>query len=131
MPEAEADVDVKIKPEDLKIAAPLAATSESVLCNCINRVPLKKATLYSEVHVYTMQVVLADGTLFRTGSHAISEDSADLREDGGPSLSRWFFGSDDIFGVVTRATVWLYPKTECREALLFGLDRVEDVVGFA
>ena len=115
--------------QGLKIATPLAATSDSVLCNLVNRAPLKKVTLFSEVHVFTMQVVLADGTLFRTGSHALNEEGADLREDGGPSLSRWFFGSDDIFGVITRATVWLYPKTECRDALIFGFDRLEDAVG--
>jgi len=110
--------------QGLKIATPLAATSDSVLCNYMNRAPLKKATLFPEVHIFPMQVVLADGTLFRTGSHALSE-AADLREDGGPSLSRWFFGSDDIFGVVVRATIWLYPKTECRDALLLGFDDLE------
>ena len=111
--------------QDLKIATPLAATSDSVLCNYVNRSPLKKATLFSEVHVFTMQVVLPDGRLFRTGSHALNEEGADLREDGGPSLSRWHFGSDDIFGVVTRATIWVYPKNECRDALVFGFDRLE------
>ncbi len=117
-----------LAPEGLKIATPLAATSESVLCNFVNRNPLKKATLYPEVHVFTMQVVLADGRLFRTGSHALSEESADLREDGGPSLSRWFFGSEDIFGVVTRATIWLYPQTECRDARLFGFRDLASLV---
>jgi glycolate oxidase len=112
---------------DLKLAAPLAANSDSVLCNFVNRVPHKKATLYAEPHVYNMQVVLADGDLLRTGSHALNELN-DCREDGGPSLSRWHVGSEDIFGVVTRATVWLYPKTECRDVLLFGFDRLEDVV---
>jgi len=114
--------------ENLKIATPLAATSDSVLCNYVNRSPLKKATLYPEVHVYTMQVVLADGRLHRTGSHALNEEGADLREDGGPSLSRWYFGSDDIFGIVTRATIWLYPKAECRDALVFGFDSLPDLV---
>ena len=52
---------------DLKLAPPLAATSDSVLCNFVNRVPQKKATLYAEPHVNNMQVVLADGDLFRTG----------------------------------------------------------------
>jgi len=110
-----------LSPHGVKIATPVAATSDSVLCNFMNRAPLKKSTLFSEVHIFTMQVVLADGTLFRTGSHALNE-MADLREDGGPSLSRWFFGSDDIFGVVVRATIWLYPATECRDALLMGFD---------
>ena len=113
---------------DLKVAPPLAATSDSVLCAYVNRAPHKKATLYAEPHVYTMQVVLADGDLLRTGSHALNEE-ADGREDGGPSLSRWYLGSDDIYGVVTRVTVGLYPKTECRDALLFGFDNIEDVVG--
>ena len=113
--------------QDLKIASPLAATSESVLCNFVNRAPHKKATLYAEPHVYNMQVVLADGNLFRTGSHALN-DLNDCREDGGPSLSRWYIGADDIYGVVTRATIGLYPKTECRDVLLFGFDRLEDAV---
>ena len=99
-----------------------------MLCNFVNRAPLKKSTLFPEVNVFPMQVVLADGTLFRTGSHALNE-RVDLREDGGPSLSRWFFGADDIFGVVVRATVWLYPRMECRDALLFGFDGLEDAVG--
>jgi len=111
--------------QGLKIATPVAATSDSVLCNFVNRAPLKKATLFAEVHVFTMQVVLADGTLFRTGSHALSEQ-VDLREDGGPSLSRWFFGSEDVFGVVVRATVWLYPKAERRDALLMGFDNLAE-----
>ena len=120
-----AELEKELDAQDLKIATPVGAASDSVLCNFVNRSPVKKATLYPEVNVFTMQVVLADGTLFRTGSHALSE-KVDLREDGGPSLSRWFFGSDDIFGVITRATIWLYPKTECRDALLFGFDRLED-----
>lgn len=93
----------------------------------MNRVPQKKATLYAEPHVYNMQVVLADGSLLRTGSHGLNELN-DCREDGGPSLSRWHVGSEDIYGVITRATVWLYPKTECRDVLLFGFDSLEDVV---
>ncbi|MEW6443321.1 MAG: FAD-binding oxidoreductase [bacterium] len=113
--------------EGLKAAAPLAAASESVLCNFVNRAPLKKATLYPQPHVFNLQVVLADGRLFRTGSHALNE-LEDCRDDGGPSLSRWHLASEDIFGVVTRATVCLYPKAECRDALLFGFDRPEDAV---
>ena len=113
--------------QDLKMAAPLAATSESVLCNFVNRAPHKKATLYAEPHVYNMQVVQADGNLFRTGSHALN-DLNDCREDGGPNLSRWYIGADDIYGVVTRATIGLYPKTECRDVLLFGFDSLEEVV---
>lgn len=112
---------------DLKVASPLAATSDSVLCNFVNRAPHKKATLYAESHVYNMQVVLADGTLMRTGSHVLNELN-DCREDGGPSLSRWHMGSEDIFGIVTRATVWLYPKTESRDVLLFGFDDIGGVV---
>ncbi|MEW6441669.1 MAG: FAD-binding oxidoreductase [bacterium] len=122
------DLKSALEGQGLKMAAPLAATSESVLCNYVNRAPLKKATLYTEVHVFTMQVVLADGRLLKTGSHALNEDGADLREDGGPSLSRWHFGSDDIFGVVTRATIWLYPKTECRDALVFAFESREDAL---
>ncbi len=113
--------------QGLKISAPLAATSDSVLCNLVNRTPLKKATLYPEVHLYNMRVVLPDGSLLRTGSHALNEQ-VDSPNEGAPNLSRWNIGSDDIFGVVTRATIWLYPKTECRDALLFGFDRMEDVV---
>ncbi len=112
---------------DLKIATPLAATSDSVLCNFLSRAPLKKATLYPEVHLYNLRVVHPDGSLFPTGSHSLNE-RVDCPNEGGPNLGRWNVASDDIFGVVTRGTIWLYPKTECRDALLFGFDRLEDVV---
>lgn len=113
--------------QGLKLAAPIGAATDSVLSSFFCRVPVKKATLYPEVHLYNLQVVLADGRIHRTGSHALNEQE-DCREDGGPSLSRWYVGSDDIFGIVTRGVVWLYPKTECRDALLFGAGRLEDVL---
>ena len=74
--------------QGLKLAAPIGAPTDSVLSNFLCRVPVKKATLYPEVHLYNLQVVLADGRIHRTGSHALKEKE-DCREDGGPSLSRW------------------------------------------
>ncbi len=105
--------------EGVTMPTPVAASSESVLTNIIGRNMLKQANQSPEVNVHTMKVVLADGRLHKTGPHALKDEACDIKEDGGPSLSRWYLGSDDIYGVVCRAAVYLYPKTEAREALCF------------
>ena len=61
------------------------------------------ASKYPEVQASNMKVVLQDGRIHLTGAHAISEETSDWKEDGGPNLSKWYLGADDIFGIVVRA----------------------------
>lgn len=108
--------------EGVVMPTPLAATSDSVLTNIVGRNMIKQATQSPEVNAYTMKVVLPDGRIHPTGPHALMDEGSDCKDDGGPSLSRWYFGSDDIYGIICRAAVFLYPKTESREVLCFAFN---------
>ncbi len=108
--------------EGVTMPTPVAATSDSVLTNIVGRNMIKQANQSPEINAYTMKAVLADGRLHPTGPHALKDEGSDHKDDGGPSLSRWYFGSDDIFGIICRACIFLYPKTESREVLCFAFD---------
>lgn len=63
-----------------------------------------------------LEVVLADGSLLRTGlSHYRAAHAANVYRHGvGPSLDGLFAQSN--FGIVTRAAVWLMPKPQAFNA---------------
>lgn len=112
----------ELKKEGLKIAPPAAATSELVLPNLVNRACPKAAVKYPEVPVTNMYVVLADGRLHKTGSHALSEETSDSKSEGGADISKWYLASEDTFGIVTRASIYIYPMRERRSVLVFDFD---------
>jgi FAD/FMN-containing dehydrogenase len=109
-----------LDPLGFKVGVPVAGGSGSVVESLANREVIKGAAKYPEVQVTNMKVALADGRIHLTGSHAMNEEMADWKEDGGPSFSRWYLAAQDAFGVVCRASVYLYPKRESRKALVFG-----------
>ncbi len=104
----------------LKTLLPAASTSPLVLEDMVSRVIMRPAARYPEVQVSNLQVVLADGRIHLTGSHALAEDGCDSKDDGGPNLSKWYIGAEDIYGIPVRATIWLYPVPRAVEVLLFG-----------
>lgn len=109
----------------LKTLMPAASTSSYVLEDMISRVIMRSAARYPEVQVSNLQVVLADGRIHLTGSHSLTEDGCDSKEDGGPNLSKWYIGAEDIYGIPVRATIWLYPVPESEVVLLFGFQDLE------
>jgi len=106
----------------LKTLLPAASTSPYVLEDMVSRVIMRSAARYPEAQVSNLRVVLADGRVHPTGSHALSEDGCDSKDDGGPNLSRWYFGAEDIYGIPVRATIWLYPVPRTEEFLFFGFE---------
>jgi FAD/FMN-containing dehydrogenase len=108
-----------LEPLGLRVGMPVAGGSDSVVESLVNREVIKDAAKYPEVQVTNMKVALADGRIHLTGSHALDEEMADWKEDGGPSFSRWYLASQDFYGVVCRASVYIYPKYESRRALVF------------
>jgi glycolate oxidase len=70
-------------------------------------------------HVLALEVVLADGTVLRTGSRAIKNAT-------GYALSHLFVGSEGTLGVITRAVLKLVPKPPADRTLLAIFDRLED-----
>lgn len=112
----------------LKTLIPAAATSPYVLDNMVSRVIMRSAARYPEVQVSNMKVVLADGRIHLTGAHALSEDGCDSKDDGGPNLSKWYIGAEDIYGIPVRGTVWLYPVPKAETYLTFGFDDLAPAV---
>ena len=103
-----------LAPEGLTALVPAGARTRSVVCHTVSRGMNLAASKYPEVQASNMKVVLQDGRIHLTGAHAISEETSDWKEDGGPNLSKWYLGADDIFGIVVRASIWIYPRFEGR-----------------
>ncbi len=118
-------LDHALKPLDLTILYPFAARTSSVLCHAVARGINVYAARYPEVQVSNMQVVLYDGSIHRTGSHANNQEMADWKEDGGPNISKWYLGADDIFGIVVCGSIWIYPERKERYFDAFGFDNAE------
>jgi len=108
--------------QGLKTLLPAAATSPYVLDSMVSRVIMRSAARYPEVQVSNLKVVLADGRVHLTGSHALAEDGCDSKDDGGPNLSRWYIGAEDIYGIPVRGSIWVYPVPEADTYLFFGYD---------
>ncbi len=109
----------------LTMMLPAAAEGSSVACNYVNRRVMLGSGRYPEAQLANMRIVLADGDIHKTGSHALSEETADCKEDGGANLSRWYLGSEDIFGIMTRASVYAYPVWESRRSMCLGFEDFE------
>ena len=114
-----------LEEKGLTMMLPVAAEGPSVACNYVNRCVMLGAARYPEVQLSNMRIVLADGDIHKTGSHALSEEAGDCKEDGSANLSRWYLGSEDIFGIMTRASVYLYPVWESRRSMCLGFGDFE------
>lgn len=112
----------ELEKQGLKTLLPAAATSPYVLDNMVSRVIMRSAARYPEVQVSNLRVLLADGRMHRTGSHALAEEGCDNKDDGGPNLSRWYIGAEDIYGIPVRGSIWIYPEPEATQVLCFGYD---------
>ena len=69
-------------------------------------------------YVIDLEVVLADGTVLKTGSSCSKNVT-------GYNLTQLFVGSEGTLGVVTKATIKLIPKPEFRKVMLVYFNSVE------
>ncbi len=105
-----------------QVLLPIAATSPLVAVSNYNRDVLKKAARFPDYHIATMRMALLDGETHYTGAKTLGPKAPNLREDPLPSLSRWYYGSDDVLGVMTYAAIWIYPSREARRFVTAGFD---------
>ncbi len=118
-------LNAELKKQGVKTVAPVAANSLSVAECAAARVVGKAVSRLPDYPLMNLKVVLADGTIHKTGTHALSEEGADGRHhDGGACLSTWYIGADDVFGVVVRASIMLWPVCESRSCQVYTFDRI-------
>jgi FAD/FMN-containing dehydrogenase len=116
-----------LRPLGIKAAAPLAANSLSVAESHAARFVGKAASKFWDYPVTNLRLVLANGRIHRTGTHGFSDES-DGRNEGGPNLSNWFFGADDVLGIMTRASIMLWPVCERRTCLVYAFEDVAEML---
>lgn len=72
-------------------------------------------------YVIDMLVVMADGSLIRTGSNTIKNAT-------GYNLGSLFIGSEGTLGIVVEATIKLITKPQCAQVIMAYFDEVADAV---
>ncbi len=72
-------------------------------------------------YVLDMKVVMADGSILRTGSSTIKNST-------GYNLNTLFVGSEGTLGIVAEVTLKLIPKPEAKKVFMAYFDTVKDAV---
>lgn len=108
-----------LKEHTQKILPPAAAYTDSVLEAYVNRSVQFAQNRYQELQFTNLYAVLPSGEIYKTGSHVLSEKIADWKDEPGPHLCKIYHGGEDIFGVVSRASVQTFPLLERREVRTF------------
>jgi heterodisulfide reductase subunit D len=81
-------------------------------------------------HVVSLEVVLPNGTILRTGSAANEANGNIAIERGanGPDLAGLFIGSCGTLGVITKAVLRIRRIPEAEDFLFYTFERLEDAV---
>lgn len=83
-------------------------------------------------HVVSLEVVLPDGTVVRTGSAANTDAPLNIeRGANGTDLAGLFIGSCGTLGVITEVTMRIHRVPECERFLFYAFDSVDDCVDAA
>lgn len=72
-------------------------------------------------YVIDLKVVLADGTILKTGASTIKNAT-------GYNLNTLFVGSEGTLGIVVEATLKLIPKPQCKKVFMAYFDTVREAV---
>ena len=83
-------------------------------------------------HVVSLEVVLPQGTVIRTGSAANTDAPIPLeRGANGPDLTGLFIGSCGTLGIVTQVTMRIRRIPECERFVFYAFDTVDQAVDAA
>ncbi len=118
------ELQAELKKQNLKIQTPAAYKNDSVVKNFVNKTIVKGQAKYPDAQISNMYVTLADGRMHKSGSHALDEMNSDTN-DGAAFLSKWYIGSSDIYGVISRGSIMIYPIWEKRNVIAFDFDSLD------
>ncbi len=111
----------------LRMALPAAARAQSALAAYQEKDILLMASRYTNKQISNLHMVLADGRVYKSGSHALpgaEEHCINWREDGGPNISKMMLGSHNMFGLPFKGYVYLYPRFEERAITVLGFQEM-------
>ena len=77
--------------------------------------------------VLGLEVVLADGSMVRTGSWGVANQGRPFLRNYGPDLTGLFLGDSGTLGVKTRAALHLKPRPRGADYASFAFDSYEDL----
>ncbi|MCP4625248.1 MAG: FAD-binding oxidoreductase, partial [bacterium] len=117
-----------LKKLGVKTTAPVAASSPYPLECIVARTVGKAITKFPDYALMNMLVVRANGNIHKTGNHGLNEEAADGRNEGSCNLSQWYVGGDDIFGIVARASIMIYPIPAARSCLIYGFEDRDELL---
>jgi FAD/FMN-containing dehydrogenase len=80
--------------------------------------------------IQDLEVVIPDGTVFRTGSAAFPGVGSHLRYGPYPDLAGLITMAYGTLGVVTKAAIKIYPINECKKVALVAFDDLSPAVDF-
>ncbi|MFX1296522.1 MAG: FAD-binding oxidoreductase [Promethearchaeota archaeon] len=113
---------------DLRFCIPHAPPSVGVISNAniygAGQISLKYG-LSSDM-LNGMEIVLPTGKILRTGSCALGKSW--LTKYCLPDFMGLFLGWFGVTGIITKASIQLWPKLKIREAMFYKIDTVEDTL---
>lgn len=113
----------------MRILNPISAISPYVLRSYLDRDPLLGAVCTRSNNLSVFYAVCGNAEIWGSGSLQLGrEGRPDFAEDQGPQISHAFRGSEDIFGIPFRATVYIYPDYVEKKALLAGFESLADAL---
>ena len=124
------ELHTALKEHNQKILPPANACTNSVVETYVMRSVQYAMNRYPDIQFSNLYAVLPSGDIYKTGSHILSEKIADWKDEPGPHICKIYHGGEDIFGIVSRASIQTFPLMEMRKARVFHFLEMEKAFEF-
>ena len=108
----------EVRKANLRVITPWAPSTASVLANYMLRGIYGPATRYGVDHLISIEVVLPNGDVLRTGSANTPNAMPYCGIVNGPDFCKLFQANPGTLGVLTKGTIRLYPMPEVIKPLM-------------